>query len=1738
MKDDKSFSNSSRADKALHLIAATVLCGAVLNAPIEALSLQSSVSADVVSQSSKSKQILTKYLQEKHKQKAKIDKQKFLEAIKEQQEAKGQTSRTDENSKVRVIVTLDADAAVDHTAKPTGSTESVKKIEKAVDKVKGAQADVRKQVEKISGSSVKRSFGYLVNGFSIDVKVSDLQKIQDLKGVASVKPVRVYYPADSSANEMADVQKVWQNHKLKGEGMVVSIIDTGIDYNHKDLKLDAGTKTALSKNSVEAKAKEFGHGKFYTDKVPYGYNYADGNDNVIDNGNGDMHGQHVAGIAAANGTGADSVKGVAPDAQLLAMKVFSNNGSIKGCYDDDLIAAIEDSVKLGANVINMSLGSVSSNVDENDPEQSAVRKASEQGVLCVISAGNSSVSTSTGSGNPDQQFDSDELSTVGAPGITPEALTVASSENEKVVSPTMRDASGNVKFDSISDLTDGSTVINQQETDYAPMTGEHKVVSVGTGSEDEYDGKDVKGQIALVKRGAITFSEKVNNAKAHGAVGVIIYNNEGTDLISMAIDDKTFPTVGASLADGEKLEEAAAAGKTINLKFERQLVTNVSSGKMSDFSSWGPTPALDFKPEISAPGGKIYSLANNDKYQQMSGTSMASPFVAGSEALILQGIKNRNLGLSGKALTTFAKNSVLNTATPMKDKEHTKEIISPRRQGAGQINVDRAVKNNVSATYDKTGLGTVALKEIGLSASFTVTLHNYGSKDETYSFNDYGGVYRQKTDDNGEIYDTKIDKAKISTDKNTITVKAGESKQVTFNLSLPQGFEKQQFVEGYVGFEGKGDAPNLVVPYMGFYGTYSKGQIVGKMLYEDDWNLPTYAGFLTTNDGNVPGLYYDDEKGRYNVDADSVAFSPENEDGINDYVEPSLYYLRNYKKSEYQIVDKDGKVVKNLGTDYDGVKDYYSASSGKWTTHNEGKWDGTLKDKNGRKQYAPDGTYQYKITTTPVTDGDKQVSFVKFKIDNTAPSIKDLKIREDGRVEFSATDGKGVGVEDVALLVNDNVVKTDLTLDRKTNKYVTKDSVASEFVSGRNYVYASAQDKAGNIGFSATSQVKDAEGVLYFNVGNDTTITQNTEGFDSEKKTFDVSGTYEPNETFFINGQEVKTDGEGYFTASVSVKAGDNVLTASKDKDGKNVLSSVKFKADLSSARISVDGLDEATETVTAPASTYKLTGSVEDAKSLTLKNESTKESATDVQIVGGKFSQDLNLNYGDNVYTLTAVSANGNVSTKTFNVRTTDSTTYNGSVIDFDNLESGVTVVGKTTTGYDAEKGELTITGKLKYPVDVFKIQGKDVQYDKNTLAFSYTATGITNGSKSLPVFIQSSKLNEGKPVVDYGFILWVDGTAPSLQFENMTADANGKLTAYTNKNPYELKAKINDNLSGYLLTVDGDAAFTDKDYYLFNEDFFKGRSAADVSYGIDPVVEGTKKVAVSLKDSAGNVTDASFTLAHHAAKLKAPVVTPNTSKKAQTVVLSAAVADFDKNYEAPKLYVSTDGSTWSEVPDGKYSVAANGEYQFKYADVYGNESETTKVGVNNVVDAIYSDPTAKLSSTDGSQESVTVTLGFDKEDTDQTFNHLRYRFEGETEWKNYDKPFTVDKDAVVEFQSYDDAGNESRVLKTNVIVKKKSEQMTGKGSEDDDKRPGSGQTAGNGSNNGGKSEGNSDVGAKPGSSNVSANGKSNSSTGANGKESPATGDDVKNYTVPGLITLAFSGVLAVMGLKKRKED
>ena len=168
-----------------------------------------------------------------------------------------------------------------------------------------------------------------MNGFATKAKVKDIQKLRKLPGVKSVTLARVYYANDSSADNMANVSIVWNNYKYKGQGTVVSIIDTGIDPNHEDLRLSDDKQAKLSQKDVADFTKTAGYGRYFTDKVPYGHNYADNNENITDDNPSEQHGMNVAGIVAANGTSnnAKSVVGVAPEAQLLAMKAFSNSDS-------------------------------------------------------------------------------------------------------------------------------------------------------------------------------------------------------------------------------------------------------------------------------------------------------------------------------------------------------------------------------------------------------------------------------------------------------------------------------------------------------------------------------------------------------------------------------------------------------------------------------------------------------------------------------------------------------------------------------------------------------------------------------------------------------------------------------------------------------------------------------------------------------------------------------------------------------------------------------------------------------------------------------------------------------------------------------------------------------------------------------------------------------------------------------------------------------------------------------------------------------------------------------------------------------------------------------------------------------------------------------------------------------------------------------------------------------------------
>ncbi|MCT3509401.1 S8 family serine peptidase [Lactobacillus delbrueckii] len=1628
-------------NKVAELAAALLLSASPLAGTFQSATFVQAASQETVSPRSASRAALTKYLQQEQRYNAKKSYSKFQEAAKEQRQASGQAVSKKNESSVRVIVSLNKSAAFDHTSKPTGSAASVKKIEQASDQVKDGQEKVIKQVEEITGNKVRRQFGYLVNAFSIDMDLDDIDKVKDLPQVKNVTPVKVYHPTDESADQMAQVQDVWQEQKLKGEGMVISIIDTGIDSSHQDLKLDSGVSTALSKSEVESDKSKLGHGKYYTEKVPYGYNYADKNDQIVDNGCGEMHGQHVAGIAGANG----QVKGVAPDAQLLAMKVFSNNAKNSGAYDDDIISAIEDSVKLGADVINMSLGSVSSDVDPSDPQQQAVAKASEAGVINVISAGNSGVAGSTADGNPVNNTGTSELSTVGTPGVTPDALTVASAENSKVTTDTVKDELGGVTFSSNSELKGAAQVTTQLESNYSVLTKKLKLVDMGLGGADDYTAEKkakVKGQLAVVERGSYTFSEKVANAKAAGAAGIVIYNNNDDGLLSMSLDDKTFPTLGMSKADGEVLAKAAKEGKSIKLKFGTALIDNSSAGKMSDFTSWGPTPDLDFKPEITAPGGKIYSLANDNKYQQMSGTSMASPFVAGSEALILQGIKKQGLNLSGEELVQFAKNSAMNTSHPVYDTEHTKEIISPRRQGSGEINVKDAINNTVEVKAAN-GNGAAALKEIGRQTTFKVTLTNHGKKAQTYAVDNYGGPYTQATEaKSGEIYDTKIVKGQLTTETPKVTVQPGESVDVSFTLTLPYSFQRQNFVEGYVGFEAEDQAtPNLVLPYMGFFGSYSQASVSAPMLYEGGNSnlintIHSLVGVMFSNNNDILGHtgYEGDDYSKY-TDPDLIAISP-NGDGSRDYAYPVLFFDRNYKEYTETITDAQGNKVKSLGVGKEGTKDYYSSSSGEWTTHSLDKWDGT--DADG--QVVKDGQYIYKVEFTPAIGGSKQELNIPVKVDTQAPEVSDLQVTKDGKLRLKAKDsGSGLDMTMFVAAVNGEEQKLALAPVKGESNVYESTSALTGLKDGKNQVETVLADYAGNVGYAATfsSQNNDADNkLLLFNLADGQKITSQSPAYDQEKETYTVTGTYKKNAKLKFNDVEAESDKNGYFEVKLPVKDGQNQLLI---KDGDQILEAVNFTVKAEGPKVSVD--KESSGRILAKDDSYTLSGTVSglgESGKLELTNLSDKSKTNELTVdQDGKFSQKVDLNYGDNPFELTATDADGNVTKKDVTIFTARSYTYNKDMLTFDNIASDLTVIGKTTPGYDEKDHSFTVTGKLAYPVARFQLNGDDIKYDPDTLKFSYTIKDLKNGNHSLTALVQDPRLNDGKPVVEWGYKLWVDLAAPSLQLEGMSLGEDGQLAVYTNKDVYDLKATINDNLSGYSLQVGSDTAYQDKTYKVFNEDFFKNRDAVKVSYPIKAEKDGFRKVKVTLTDGSDNKTEQDFILYNHQADLEAPEVSASESKKTnQAVQLKVGnLSDVQKSagkFKAADLYYSVDGKTWTKLDKDTVQVAENGKVEFKYQDVYGNESKVTTYEVKNIVKEVAAQPELKL--TPDGEGKVKAVLAFDKKDVDKDFNHIKYSLDGGKSWTDYKDAFTLTHNGTVEFKSYDDAGNEGQVY-TSVV-------------------------------------------------------------------------------------------------------
>lgn len=823
-------------------------------------------------------------------------------------------------------------------------------------------------------------------------------------------------PQSEDSNQIIHAPQAWQAG-YRGEGEVVAVIDSGIDPNHDAFgRLSDMTKARYQTQEQFEKAKlaaGIEYGRWVNEKLIFGYNYIDADIHLKEN---DLmsHGQHVAGTAVGNPSrpvklptldnpnNEEYIYGVAPEAQLMVMRVFSdlNGGTREYLY----ARAIEDAVKLGATSINLSLGGGSGSLYETSYRLSkAIADANAAGVSVVIAAGNS---RSFGQGHSNPKASNPDIGVVGSPSTAQNSISVAS-----VNSTTAMEYILKVEGLEKAEFNHGNLMVgfgdnNTQEILRQPefAEGEFEYEVAGLGKETDFAGRDLSGKFALVKRGEISFEDKALHAKRAGAKGVVVYNHDSSDdeVRTMVLGDnpelKDFPALFITNRAGEELAANADKYRLKPDTQDRMKFNNPNKGELSSFSSWGLTADGELKPDVTAPGGGIFAPYNNNEYGPMSGTSMASPHVAGAVALIKQGLRQKYPDLSGGELTALVKNLLMSTATIHTNPE-TGAFTSPRQQGAGIINVDKALKSDLYVTNNK-GYGSVSLYNVGDQLRFDVVVHNRSNEAKTLTYQTYLNTDATKDSPIGPLMSLQPRHLK-TTERQTVTVEAGESKTISitvdaseFSEELLTQMKNGYFLEGYVVFNDEAGQRLVNIPYVGFRGYFSSLRVVETPIYDlEKGEVPFYyyanveEQVVDPHEDHFTSLVtaVDTGKGKPQIEtlgADTVdpegnfleqgkdmklALSP-NGDGHKDELGFKGVFLRNYEDfvaSIYALDDVAREKVLWRSEKTSGRKNYFDGQDDKSTLVPESNWGGL--DYLGN--LLADGQYKYVVNYRPVVPG-------------------------------------------------------------------------------------------------------------------------------------------------------------------------------------------------------------------------------------------------------------------------------------------------------------------------------------------------------------------------------------------------------------------------------------------------------------------------------------------------------------------------------------------------------------------------------------------------------------------------------------------------------------------------------------------------------------------------------------------------------------------------------------------------
>ncbi len=715
-----------------------------------------------------------------------------------------------QQGEVRVLIFMEDKSLVDAGFPTMGlaqNSSAMTRSEKLLQKQETTISRIENKVFGGEDMEIHHQFTIGINAISATVPAESIQSIAQVKGVVAVQTAQYYeapvtVPNTATSGEMVYSYSAWADG-YTGAGSIVAIVDTGIDRDHDsfseegfyyglatsaaaqgktvadyDLLTTEEIEQILPRLHAYTLAEEAGtmltaETLYTNDKIPFGFNYLTGGvEYGCDALSGD-HGCHVAGIAAANtyvptadadgdeyfARQTQNVTGIAPNAQLLVMKVFSDGW---GAYEDDYMAAIEDAIMLGAASVNLSLGSTSAGRTYSTSQVyvDILAALAESDTVMTNSGGNNgSWADSEVHGIGLNRTEDVRTNTGGSPGSYHQSFTVASVDNIAITGM-VGNYNGHIAAVTDTGSNYGIDLFPALDTSEDGTGTEYPYVFLGDpttgqgiyGHPEDFTDLDLTGKIALVSRGdGVSFFEKANRAVEAGAAATVIYNNADGS-INMALDGYLYtnPAVSMAKADSDAILAVSEQDETTGLWGGTVVITSVAQTvygdrenyTMSSFSSWGCGDDLGLKPEITSPGGNIYSTLDGNTYGLNSGTSMAAPGIAGAVAVVMQYIRENDLvektGLSARELAMAL---LMSSSQPAIDKD-TALPYSPRQQGSGLANVYEAVTTPAYLLVgEKTNNDGKVKLELGddpqrtgvYSGNFSV--NNFSDEDLTYSFN-------------------------------------------------------------------------------------------------------------------------------------------------------------------------------------------------------------------------------------------------------------------------------------------------------------------------------------------------------------------------------------------------------------------------------------------------------------------------------------------------------------------------------------------------------------------------------------------------------------------------------------------------------------------------------------------------------------------------------------------------------------------------------------------------------------------------------------------------------------------------------------------------------------------------------------------------------------------------------------------------------------------------------------------